>query len=75
MQIYNVHSMAISYALSRNDIFDIKLILTATFNTTGRAQLVAKYLYTTNRTDVDIGIGIFTDPGNRNGGVGPQVSD
>lgn len=50
-------TMAISYALSRNDVFDIQLILTTTLNTTGRAQLLAKFLETTNRTDVDIGIG------------------
>ena len=65
--------MAISYALSRNDIFDIKLILTATFNTTGRGQLVAKFLDYANRTDVDIGIGLETPADNQNGGVGPQM--
>ena len=63
-----------SYALSRNDVFDIKLIITTTFNVTGRAQLLAKYLYTTNRIDVDIGIGIpsnFTS--DEIDGVGPQM--
>eukprot|EP01084_Bolivina_argentea_P038084 70422_1 len=66
---------AVSYALSRPDVFDIKLILTATFNTTGRAQLVAKYLESTNRTDVDIGIGLFTPWGSRQliDGVGNQM--
>eukprot|EP01084_Bolivina_argentea_P168096 291588_1 len=67
---------AVSYALSRNDIFDIKLILTATYNTTGRAQLVAKFLDAINRTEVDIGIGINTKiPINipLYDGVGPQM--
>ena len=56
------HSMAMSYALSRNDVFDIQLILTATFNTT--SQLVAKFLDTVNRSDIDIGIGLRTPGGN-----------
>ena len=48
-------TMAISYALSRNDVFDIKLILTTTLNSTARAQLLAKFLDVTNRSDVNIG--------------------
>eukprot|EP00483_Globobulimina_turgida_P003450 UN03456 len=66
-------TMAISYALSRNDVFDIKLILTTTKNTTGRAQLVAKYLDTTKRTDIDIGIGVPSPFGNEIDGVGAQM--
>ena len=33
---------AIAYVLSRSDVFDTRLIVTATMNTTGRACIVAK---------------------------------
>jgi hypothetical protein len=41
--------------------------LTATNNTGGRAQIVAKYLYTLNRTDIPIGVGLW-----ENEVVGPE---
>mmetsp|Transcript_65812 Transcript_65812/g.80535 ORF Transcript_65812/g.80535 Transcript_65812/m.80535 type:complete len:352 (-) Transcript_65812:34-1089(-) len=71
-------AVAIAYAVSRSDVFDIKLILTATFNTTGRAVLTAKYIDSMmigdGTANIDIGIGIYTNP--REGlydGVGPQM--
>ncbi|XP_065189215.1 non-specific ribonucleoside hydrolase RihC-like [Sycon ciliatum] len=50
-------SVAIMLAL-QNDELDVKLIVTATNDTTARARIVAKYLLATNRTDVPIGIGL-----------------
>eukprot|EP01084_Bolivina_argentea_P107998 193030_1 len=51
---------AVTYSLSRQDLFDIKLILTSSFNTTGRAQLTAKMLHYMNNSHIDIGIGYPT---------------
>eukprot|EP01121_Diplochlamys_sp_Union-15-3_P001209 TRINITY_DN11070_c0_g1_i1.p1 TRINITY_DN11070_c0_g1~~TRINITY_DN11070_c0_g1_i1.p1 ORF type:complete len:322 (-),score=63.67 TRINITY_DN11070_c0_g1_i1:19-984(-) len=53
-------SWAVALSLKRPEI-DIKMILTAAHNPTGRAQIVAKYLQTVGRTDIPIGIGIFQD--------------
>ena len=61
-------AVAVAYAVSRQDVFDIKLILTATYNTTGKAQLTAKYLQYMNASHIDIGIGILTS----SGGCGDQ---
>ena len=66
--------MAVSYALSRNDVFDIRLILSATKHTTGRAQIIAKILDVTNRTDIDVGIGLIEPNDGQTDGVGPQIS-
>lgn len=51
---------ALAYGLARPELFDFRMILTSTHNTTGRATLVAKILHEVNRTDVDIGAG-FAD--------------
>eukprot|EP00026_Physarum_polycephalum_P009757 Phypoly_transcript_09891.p1 GENE.Phypoly_transcript_09891~~Phypoly_transcript_09891.p1 ORF type:complete len:330 (+),score=38.74 Phypoly_transcript_09891:24-992(+) len=53
-------SWAISVALASPE-FDIKLILTATHNTTGQAQQLCKFLQTVNRTDIPVGIGLSQD--------------
>ena len=67
--------VAICYALSRQDVFDIKLILTSSFNTTNRGVLVAKMLDKMNNSQIDIGIGISSpspNEYNQQGGIGPQ---
>jgi len=59
-------SWALALAL-QTPIIDLKLILTANNDTTGRAQIVAKYLTIVGRDNIPIGIGVPTqDPG-----VGP----
>eukprot|EP01084_Bolivina_argentea_P208922 356009_1 len=68
-------AMAVTYSLSRLDVFDIKLILTSTYNTSNRALLTAKMLQFMNNSDIDIGIGIPTPSPTYYeslGGVGPQ---
>lgn len=52
-------SAAIAFAVQNPDV-DVKLILTATGDTTARAQIVAKFLTEINRTDIPIGIGLPT---------------
>lgn len=49
--------LALIYALSRRDLFDLKLIICSTGNTTARAQIVAKILKIFRRFDVPIAIG------------------
>lgn len=51
-------TFALAYALSRPDVFNIRLVLTSTHNTTARATLVAKILTALNRTEVPVGAGI-----------------
>lgn len=51
-------SAAIMLALQNSDL-DVKLIVTATDDTTARARIVAKYLLATGRMDVPIGIGVY----------------
>jgi len=53
-------SWAVSVSLASPEL-DIKLILTAAHNATGRAQIVAKFLQTIGKTDIDVGIGISQD--------------
>jgi len=53
-------SWAVSVSLASPEV-DIKLILTAAHNATGRAQIVAKFLQTIGRTDISIGIGLSQD--------------
>jgi inosine-uridine nucleoside N-ribohydrolase len=50
-------SWALAFLLGRPDVFDIRLILTSTFDTRGKAQIVAKHVHSAHRTDIDIGIG------------------
>lgn len=50
---------AIAFAI-QNPALDVKLILTATGDTTARAKVVAKFLLEVNRTDIPIGIGVPT---------------
>lgn len=49
--------MALTYILANPQLFDLKLVVCSTFNTTARAQIVAKTLAMFNRFDVPIGIG------------------
>ena len=53
-------SWALAAAVSRPDLWDVKMVLTAAKNTERRAQIVAKYLMLYNRTDIPIGIGVHT---------------
>ena len=53
-------SWALSTAIARPDLWDLRLVLTAAKDTRKRAQIVAKYLMAYNRTDVPIGIGVRT---------------
>lgn len=57
--------LALSFILSVPTIFDLKLVICSTYNTTARAQIVAKTLATYARFDVPIGIG-------RNTGIDSQ---
>merc|ERR1719181_300405 len=50
-------SWALAFVLGRPDVFDVRLILTSTFDTRGKAQIVAKHVHAAHRTDIDIGIG------------------
>lgn len=52
-------SAAIAYALQNPDV-DVQLILTATGDTTARAQIVAKFLTEVGRSDIPIGVGVPT---------------
>ncbi|CAF1689374.1 unnamed protein product, partial [Adineta ricciae] len=49
--------MALSFILSNPDGFDLKLVVCSTFNTTARAQIVAKTLAIYGRYNVPIAIG------------------
>lgn len=60
------------YLLSRPDLFDVQLIVSATKNTTGRAALVGKLLTVLNRTDIPIAVGVETAYEGELAGVGPQ---
>lgn len=53
-------SAALALALSSPDDFDVKLVLSATGDTTRRAQIVARYLDLYDRTDVPVGVGVNT---------------
>jgi inosine-uridine nucleoside N-ribohydrolase len=74
-------SWALAFMLGRRDLFDIQLILTATFDTYGKAQIVAKNLDAVGRADIAIGIGKATPynssskvPGCRVGPMYPWAS-
>jgi inosine-uridine nucleoside N-ribohydrolase len=61
---YDDH-LALTYILSRQDLFRLKLIICSTSNTTIRAQIVAKTLSIFKRFDIPIAIGQNTnDEGN-----------
>jgi len=60
-------------AISRPDLWDVKLVLTSHFNTVGRAQIVAKYLEAFKRTNIPIGIGVYQ--GTYVGGLYPWAKD
>jgi inosine-uridine nucleoside N-ribohydrolase len=49
--------LALTYILSREDLFHLKLIICSTSNTTARAQIVAKTLSIFKRFDIPIAIG------------------
>ncbi len=49
--------MALTYILSNPTIFDLKLVVCSTYNTTARAQIVAKTLSIFGRFNVPIAIG------------------
>lgn len=54
-------SWALALLLKKhNQTVDLKMVLTASYDTYGRGQIVAKYLTAVNRTEVPIGIGIKT---------------
>jgi len=55
-------SWALALAVLLEKQINLKMVLTAAHNTRGRAQIVAKYLTIYNRTDVDIGVGVYQDP-------------
>ena len=64
---------AISYAIARSDLFSIRMVLTGSFNTTGRAQVAAQFLERLGRSDIPVGIGLHTPPNpGLQGGVGPE---
>eukprot|EP01118_Nematostelium_gracile_P007196 TRINITY_DN2329_c0_g1_i1.p1 TRINITY_DN2329_c0_g1~~TRINITY_DN2329_c0_g1_i1.p1 ORF type:complete len:332 (-),score=59.90 TRINITY_DN2329_c0_g1_i1:41-1036(-) len=67
---------ALSFLLQHPDV-DLKLVLTDSHNTPARAQVVAKFLTTVQRTDVPIGIGWHQDnsSGPMNGALFPWASD
>ncbi|XP_065189211.1 non-specific ribonucleoside hydrolase RihC-like isoform X2 [Sycon ciliatum] len=54
---YMDDTAAILLALQSPEL-DVKLIVTATNDTTARARIMAKYLLAVNRTDVPIGVGV-----------------
>ncbi|CAF4121212.1 unnamed protein product, partial [Rotaria magnacalcarata] len=49
--------LALTYILANPSIFDLKLVVCSTYNTTARAQIVAKTLAIFARFDVPIAIG------------------
>lgn len=53
-------SAALALALSSPDDYDIRLVLSATGDTTRRAQIIARYLDLYGRTEVDVGVGVNT---------------
>ena len=61
---YDDH-LALTYILSRRDLFDLKLIVCSTSNTSARAQIVAKILYTFQRFDIPIAIGGLINDSNQ----------
>ncbi|CAF1061202.1 unnamed protein product [Didymodactylos carnosus] len=52
---------ALIYLLSRPDLFDLKLVVVSTYNTTARGQIVAKTLAAFNRYDVTLALGRYTE--------------
>lgn len=56
--------LALTYILSRQDLFDLKLIICSTSNTTARAQIVAKTLSIFQRFDIPIAIGRYINDTN-----------
>lgn len=54
-------SAAIAMAVQGSDTWDVKLILTATDDTTARAKIVAQYLQAVGRTYIPIGVGVKND--------------
>lgn len=63
---------ALSYVMARGDVFDLRLVLSSTRNTTGRALLAAKLLALGGRPDVPVGVGTPTPLGEELQGVGPE---
>jgi len=55
--------MALTYILSNPTIFDLKLVVCSTRNTTARGQIAAKTLAIFGRFDVPVGIGQITGSG------------
>jgi len=53
-------SWSVSVCLASPEI-EVKLVLTAAHYATGRAQIVAKFMQTIGRTDINIGIGLNQD--------------
>ena len=47
----------LTYILANPSIFDLKLVVCSTFNTTARAQIAAKTLAIFGRFDIPIGVG------------------
>ena len=56
--------LALTYMLSRQDLFNLKLIVCSTSNTSARAQIVAKTLSIFKRFDIPIAIGRYINDGN-----------
>ena len=52
-------SVALAYAVTSPEL-DVRLVVTATDDTTARARIVAKYLAAYGRDDIPIGIGVKT---------------
>lgn len=67
-------TFALVYALSLPKVFDVRMVLTASHNTTGRAVLTAKLLDVLGKKSIDVGAGIADrrDP-HLDNGVGPQM--
>lgn len=53
-------TMALIFLLASSDTVDLKLIQVSTFNTTQRAQIVAKILHDVGRMDVPLAVGRYT---------------
>lgn len=55
-------SWALALLLKKqNQTIYLKMVLTASYDTYGRAQIVAKYLTSVKRGDIPIGVGIKTE--------------
>ena len=64
---------ALSFLLKQQTLFDIRLVLSSTRNTLGRATLAAKFLHMTNNSHIPVGVGVETPcQGVSPACVGPQ---